>query len=122
MLQRQGHSLGPGGRVELGEDVAHVELDRRATDDELVCHSMMRRHAGGGDGGLSPRRLRMDCVHGEACMTMHIRPMSSNDIEDVVHLSLLAWAPVFRSFEQVLGKVIYTSIYPDWQRQQADVV
>ncbi len=55
-------------------------------------------------------------------MKLHIRPLSHDDIPDVVRLSLLAWAPVFRSFEQVLGSEIYTIIYPDWRRQQSEVV
>lgn len=55
-------------------------------------------------------------------MNLRIRPFSNSDIEDVVQLSLLAWAPVFSSFEQVLGTRIYTAIYPDWQRQQREVV
>lgn len=55
-------------------------------------------------------------------MNLRIRPFSNSDIEDVVQLSLLAWAPVFSSFEQVLGTRTYTAIYPDWQRQQREVV
>jgi ribosomal protein S18 acetylase RimI-like enzyme len=55
-------------------------------------------------------------------MDIHIRPASNEDIEDVVQLSLLAWAPVFSSFEQVLGPEIYTLIYPDWRRQQKETV
>src|SRR5690242_19895726 len=55
-------------------------------------------------------------------MNLSIRPFSNEDMDAVVHLSLLAWGPVFSSFEQVLGSEIYTRIYPDWQRQQRDVV
>ena len=51
-------------------------------------------------------------------MNPQIRPYSNDDIEGVIQLSLLAWAPVFSSFRQVLGVHIYTAIYPDWQRQQ----
>src|SRR5437016_4436120 len=43
-------------------------------------------------------------------------------MENVIQLSLLAWAPVFSSFRQVLGSRIYSTIYPDWQRQQREVV
>jgi ribosomal protein S18 acetylase RimI-like enzyme len=40
----------------------------------------------------------------------------------VVQLSLLAWAPVFSSFERVLGAHIYAALYPDWRRQQREAV
>lgn len=46
-------------------------------------------------------------------MAFHIRLMADSDLEAVVHLSLLAWEPVFQSFEQVLGSEIYRLIYPD---------
>ncbi len=55
-------------------------------------------------------------------MNVSIRPVTNDDMEDVVQLSLLAWAPVFRSFEQVLGSKIYLHIYPDWRKQQREVV
>ena len=55
-------------------------------------------------------------------MDLQIRPFSNDDIEGVIQLSLRAWAPVFNSFEQILGARIYAAIYPDWQRQQREVV
>ena len=55
-------------------------------------------------------------------MNIQIRPLSHDDMGDVVRLSLLAWSPVFGSFEQVLGSEIYPIVYPDWRRQQAEVV
>ena len=55
-------------------------------------------------------------------MTVRIRPIGASEIEAVVRLSLLAWAPVFRSFEQVLGSAIYTRIYPDWRTSQRAAV
>ncbi len=55
-------------------------------------------------------------------MDLQIRPFSDDDSEGVIQLSLRAWAPVFSSFEQVLGARIYTAIYSDWQRQQRGVV
>ena len=55
-------------------------------------------------------------------MDLSIRPISNDDIEDVVQLSLLAWEPVFSSFKQVLGSRIYSLIYPDWLRQQREGV
>ncbi len=55
-------------------------------------------------------------------MDLQIRLLSGDDIEDVVQLSLMAWAPVFISFERVLGARIYAALYPDWRRQQREVV
>ncbi len=44
-------------------------------------------------------------------MDVSIRPMMPDDMEDIVRLSLEAWAPVFHSYEQVLGSKIYYHIY-----------
>ncbi|WP_035742620.1 GNAT family N-acetyltransferase [Parafrankia elaeagni] len=51
-----------------------------------------------------------------------IRPFLPADVDAVVALSLRAWAPVFASFEHVLGRVVYRRLYPDWRRQQAEAV
>lgn len=53
---------------------------------------------------------------------MKIRPIREADIEAVAQLSLRAWAPVFHSFEQILGAEIYFKIYPDWRTQQRAAV
>jgi ribosomal protein S18 acetylase RimI-like enzyme len=55
-------------------------------------------------------------------MNLPIRPFSPDDLEDVVQLSLLAWAPVFHSFEQVLGTKIYSLLFPDWKQAQRATV
>ena len=55
-------------------------------------------------------------------MNLSIRPMSDDDLEAIVALSLLAWAPVFHSFEQLLGSEIYSLIYPDWHKSQSEGV
>ncbi len=55
-------------------------------------------------------------------MNVQIRLLHAGDIEEVLQLSLLAWAPVFRSFEHVLGPAIYTKIYPDWETIQRAAV
>lgn len=55
-------------------------------------------------------------------MGLDIRPVREDDIEDLVQLSLLAWTPVFSSFEQILGHIIYTFIWPDWRAGQRDAV
>ena len=55
-------------------------------------------------------------------MDMQIRPMASNDVENIVRLSLLAWEPIFISFEGILGSTIYTLIWPEWRTSQRDAV
>ncbi|HUU84989.1 MAG TPA: hypothetical protein VM243_15930, partial [Phycisphaerae bacterium] len=63
-------------------------------------------------------KLQQSAAHGvlRIFMNLHIRPVCDNDVDDLVRLSLLAWAPVFSSFEQILGPEIYPIIYPDWQK------
>jgi ribosomal protein S18 acetylase RimI-like enzyme len=48
-----------------------------------------------------------------------IRPFQPQDLAAVVRLSLAAWAPVFRSFQEVLGPQLYARLYPDWTVSQA---
>lgn len=49
-----------------------------------------------------------------------IRPLVPSDLDAVVDLSLLAWAPVFASFEAILGTPIFDQIYrPDAPTAQA---
>lgn len=55
-------------------------------------------------------------------MAACIRPLTAADGEAVVDLSLRAWAPVFASFEHVLGRAVYARLYPDWLTSQADAV
>ena len=49
---------------------------------------------------------------------MRIRPVCDSDIKDLAQLSLLAWGPIFDSFERILGSKIYTLIWPDWRISQ----
>jgi GNAT superfamily N-acetyltransferase len=51
-----------------------------------------------------------------------LRTLTEDDVDAVVDLSLRAWAPVFRSFEKVLGSEIYSRIYPDWLASQSKAV
>ncbi len=51
-------------------------------------------------------------------MTLRIRPVCEDDIETLVQLGLAAWEPVFQSFEAVLGRGIYTMIWPEWRTSQ----
>src|SRR5262245_22639408 len=58
----------------------------------------------------------------EADMPVQIRRATADDSAALVQLSLLAWAPVFASFRQIFAPHVYAVLYPDWQRQQRDVV
>ncbi len=55
-------------------------------------------------------------------MNLPIRRFSPDDMEEVVQLSLLAWMPVYHSFEQVLGTKIYSLLFPDWKMTQRATV
>ncbi len=55
--------------------------------------------------------------------TQCIRPLVTDDLKAVVDLSLLAWEPVFVSFENILGASIFGRLYrPDWRSAQAAAV
>ncbi len=54
---------------------------------------------------------------------MKIRLFSTNDLSAIIQLSLLAWEPIFASWEQILGPSLYPiAIYPDWRTGQKEVV
>lgn len=48
----------------------------------------------------------------------HIRPVREEDVETLVQLTLAAFVPVFRMFEQELGPAVYGLIWPDWRQSQ----
>ena len=51
-----------------------------------------------------------------------VRPVLATDVEDVVAFSVRAWAPVFASFEQMLGRDVFLRLYPDWPSTHAQAV
>ena len=51
-----------------------------------------------------------------------IREYRPDDEAAVVALSLRAWAPVFASLEEVLGREIFGRLYDDWRVDQARAV
>ena len=55
-------------------------------------------------------------------MNLTIRPLSGRDVEALEELAVLAWEPVFASFQHILGTEIYPILYPDWHQQQRDTV
>ena len=55
-------------------------------------------------------------------MNFEIRQANDDDLEQIVHLSLLAWEPVFDSFRKVLGDGIFLFMFPDWKMKQTETV
>ena len=55
-------------------------------------------------------------------MSVSIRLIKRADIASVVQLSLAAWDPASRSFEEILGSDIYHIIWPHWQKSQREEV
>jgi GNAT superfamily N-acetyltransferase len=51
-----------------------------------------------------------------------IRDYRADDEEPVVALALRAWAPVFASLGQVLGRELATRLHGDWRRYQDQAV
>ena len=51
-----------------------------------------------------------------------IRPVTVSDGDEIVDLSMRAWAPVFASFEAMMGSELYRRVHPDWRRDQAAAV
>jgi ribosomal protein S18 acetylase RimI-like enzyme len=52
----------------------------------------------------------------------HIRPYDDKDLDEILDLSILAWAPIFASFHHVLGAELDTLLHPDWKASQREVV
>lgn len=55
-------------------------------------------------------------------MKVTIRTMVVSNINDLVRITLLAFEPIFQSFEQILGPTIYPLIDPDWRHLQQNGV
>ena len=55
-------------------------------------------------------------------MQLQLRRATSDDLAAIVDLALLAWAPVFGSLRQTFSPGVYGLLYPDWEKQQRDVV
>ncbi len=55
-------------------------------------------------------------------MIIQIRPFKKSDMNDLITLTLLAFEPIFESFEKILGPHIYPIIYPDWRKRQKEGV
>lgn len=53
---------------------------------------------------------------------MDIRPFDRSHLEDVIHLSLRAWAPVFASLRKEMDPEVFAHFYPEWRIVQAQAV
>jgi ribosomal protein S18 acetylase RimI-like enzyme len=55
-------------------------------------------------------------------MSVLIRAVREDDIPGLVQWSLLSFAPIFGSFERILGPQVYPEVYPDWKKSQSEGV
>ena len=55
-------------------------------------------------------------------MQLQLRRATNDDLATIVDLGLLAWAPVFASLRQTFSPGVYGLLYPDWERQQREVI
>jgi ribosomal protein S18 acetylase RimI-like enzyme len=55
-------------------------------------------------------------------MLIQIEPYEPRHCNDVVRLSLRAWAPVFESLQGVLDHDVYAVFFPDWRVSQQRAV
>ena len=53
---------------------------------------------------------------------MQIEPYDDSKLDEVIQLSLRAWAPVFASIESVMDPEVYFEMHPDWRVTQRDAV
>jgi GNAT superfamily N-acetyltransferase len=53
---------------------------------------------------------------------IEIRGFHEDDLDAIVEFSVRAWAPVFASWQRILGEPIFLRLYPDWTRDQAEAV
>jgi GNAT superfamily N-acetyltransferase len=68
------------------------------------------------------RRSLFDHLQPSRFVNALIREYRPSDEEPVVELSLRAWAPVFASLEQTLGREIFVRLHGDWSQYQASAV
>lgn len=57
-----------------------------------------------------------------ARVDIDIRPFRAGDLDEIVELSLRAWAPVFASLRETLGDDIFLRLHPHWEQDQREAV
>jgi LmbE family N-acetylglucosaminyl deacetylase/GNAT superfamily N-acetyltransferase len=115
----------------------HVELDGPDLDRKLTALRALATQTGGLMARLDPATYAAQVAEESfidasparrarprrpAVAAPDIRPSDASDTDAIVELALRAWAPVFASFEAVLGPDIYQRVYPDWRWYQAGSV
>lgn len=55
-------------------------------------------------------------------MSVMIRALREEDVPDLLQWSLLSFAPIFASFERILGPRVFPIVCPDWGLSQSEVV
>ncbi|HEY3378458.1 MAG TPA: GNAT family N-acetyltransferase [Armatimonadota bacterium] len=51
-------------------------------------------------------------------MNAILRPCENADLERLHEISLLAWTPIFASFQQILGASLFAIVFPDFRAEQ----
>ncbi|MES1021322.1 GNAT family N-acetyltransferase [Gloeocapsa sp. BRSZ] len=58
----------------------------------------------------------------EVHMEVRIEPYNVQQLDEVIRLSLRAWAPVFDSIQKMMDFDVYRELYPDWRVSQQKAV
>jgi len=53
---------------------------------------------------------------------MKMRKYRSSDLQSILDVNMLAFAPIHESFEQILGENIFSLVYPDWRASNAEYI
>jgi GNAT superfamily N-acetyltransferase len=48
-----------------------------------------------------------------------VRDLEPQDVERVVQIAVMAWAPIYGAYRQTLGEDLFAAMYPDWQADKA---
>jgi ribosomal protein S18 acetylase RimI-like enzyme len=55
-------------------------------------------------------------------MNYQIRSFQEGDLQALIELTLLAFEPIFASFEKILGLEVFPILYPDWRALHEKIV
>lgn len=55
-------------------------------------------------------------------MDILIKEATEEDLQDLLVLTVLAFEPIFASFQEILGPYIFSVLYPDWREAQRKIV
>ena len=50
----------------------------------------------------------------------NIRKWKPADKDAIIHITLLAWEPIYKSFKNMMGEELYQSVFPDWRQEKRE--